>query len=319
MRVNVIAVKVARKVREAVDINSYELVSTDGQELPSFEAGAHVDVHLPNGLVRQYSLCGMPQQKDRYRIAVLRDPKSRGGSEAVHERVHEGDTLRISAPRNLFRLAVGEQASVLLAGGIGVTPLLAMAYHLHALGRSFELHYFARSKDRVAFLAELQNSGFAKNLVLHLDDEAVADAKPVHSLLETLQRDAHIYTCGPTGFLNHVLETASALDWPGAQVHYETFSPPEPIAGDSFEVRILSTGQSVMVAADETVVSAVARIGIEIPVSCEQGICGTCLTRVMEGIPDHHDQYLTKEEQVRNDQFTPCCSRARSKVLVLDI
>ena len=319
MSANGIAVKVARKVREALDINSYELVCVNGQALPAFEAGAHVDVHLPNGLVRQYSLCGMPHQKDRYRIAVLRDPKSRGGSEAVHDLVHEGDTLRISAPRNLFRLAAGAQASVLLAGGIGVTPLLAMAYHLHALGSTFELHYFARSRDRVAFLAELQNSGFAGSVVLHLDDEAVAGARPLRSLLETLRRDAHIYTCGPTGFLNHVLETASALDWPGGQVHYETFSPPQPIAGDSFEVRISSTGQSVVVAADETVVSAVARLGIEIPVSCEQGICGTCLTRVAEGVPDHHDQYLTNEEHERNDQFTPCCSRARSKVLVLDL
>ena len=152
MSANEIAVKVARKVREAQDINSYELVSVNGQALPAFEAGAHVDVHLPNGLVRQYSLCGMPHQKDRYRIAVLRDPKSRGGSEAVHNMVHEGDTLRISAPRNLFRLAAEAQASVLLAGGIGVTPLLAMAYHLHALGSSFALHYFARSLDRAGQL-----------------------------------------------------------------------------------------------------------------------------------------------------------------------
>ncbi|MFC5523916.1 PDR/VanB family oxidoreductase [Polaromonas jejuensis] len=319
MGANEFSVRVARKTREAVDINSYELVAMDERDLPAFEAGAHVDVHLPNGLVRQYSLCGMPHRRDRYRIAVLRDPKTRGGSEAIHDLVHEGDTLRISWPRNLFRLSDGPQTSILLAGGIGVTPLLAMAYHLHAQGRPFALHYFARSKERVAFLAELQSAAFASNIAFHLDDAAAAGKKPLCALLENMPRDAHIYTCGPTGFLNHVLETASALDWPAAQVHHETFSPPQAVTGDSFEVRILSTGQSVVVAQDETVVSAVARIGVEIPVSCEQGICGTCLTRVVEGVPDHHDQYLTDDEHEKNDQFTPCCSRSRTKVMVLDI
>ena len=200
-----------------------------------------------------------------------------------------------------------------------MTPLLAMAYHLHARSQAFELHYFARSRDRVAFPRELLASEFARQVVLHLDDEAVAGDAPARRVLAAAPRDAHLYTCGPAGFLQYVLAVAAELDWPAAQVHYESFSPPEPVAGDAFDVRIERTGEVVTVGADETVVDAVARLGIAIPVSCEQGICGTCLTRVVEGTPDHHDQYLTGDEHARNDQFTPCCSRSKSRLLVLGL
>ena len=316
---NAIEVRVVRKTCEALDIHAYELAAVGEDSLPAYEAGAHVDVHLPSGLVRQYSLCAGPAQQGSYRIAVLRDPQSRGGSQAMHEVVGEGDTLRIGAPRNLFPLHAGEQPSILLAGGIGVTPLLAMAYQLHAAGRPFQLHYFARSRQRVAFLAELLQGPFADKVVLHLDDEGTAGGDTVRQLLASLPPEAHVYTCGPAGFLQHVLTTATAVAWPSAQLHYETFAPPKQKAGDSFTVRIHSSGEAVTVAADETVVAAVARLGIEIPVSCEQGICGTCITRVLAGEIDHHDQYFNEAEQAAQDQFTPCCSRARSAVLVLDL
>jgi vanillate O-demethylase ferredoxin subunit len=317
--VNEIEVRVARKTTEALDINAYELVAHDGGELPAFDAGSHVDVHLPNGLVRQYSLCGGPLQQGRYRIAVLRDPQTRGGSQAAHDLVHEGDVIRISAPRNLFALDANAGHSVLLAGGIGVTPLLAMAYQLDSDGSSFELHYFARSRARVAFLSELLNGKFSDKVVLHLDDESPAGGQPLRDLMANLPEDSHLYTCGPTGFLNHVLQTAEALAVPAERVHYETFAAPDPVAGDAFEVHINSTAQTVTVNADETVVAAVARLGFEIPVSCEQGICGTCITRVLKGVPDHRDQYFTDAEHAANDQFTPCCSRSHSKILVLDL
>jgi vanillate O-demethylase ferredoxin subunit len=320
--VNQIEVRVVRKTCEALDINAYELAPVGEERLPAYEAGAHVDVHMPSGLVRQYSLCGGPWvhgEQRRYRIAVLRDPKSRGGSHAMHDGVNEGDTLRIGTPRNLFPLVAGEQASILLAGGIGVTPLLAMAYQLHAAGRPFMLHYFARSRQRVAFLEELLQGAFADRVVLHLDDEGDSSGNRVHELLAALPPAAHVYTCGPAGFLQYVLTTAAAAAWPSEQLHYETFAPAEQKAGDSFEVRIHSTGATVTVAADETVVAAVARLGIEIPVSCEQGICGTCITRVLAGAIDHHDQYFSEAEQAAQNQFTPCCSRARSAVLVLDL
>jgi vanillate O-demethylase ferredoxin subunit len=319
MSANQITVKVARKRREALDISSYELVPVEAGDLPAFEPGAHIDVHLPNGLIRQYSLCGTPHQENRYRIAVLRDAKSRGGSQAIHDLVNEGDILRISPPRNLFKLFDGKQENLLLAGGIGVTPLLSMAYHLHKKGCQFELHYFARSKSRVAFLDEIRMGELAKNVVFHLDDEPVVDVRSVRALLESAPPDAHVYTCGPMGFLDHVLKSTQDLGWPDHRVHYESFSAAGPVEGDSFEVRIQSTGQSIVVGPKETVVQAVARIGVDIPVSCEQGICGTCLTKVVDGVPAHKDMYLTDAEHAMNNQFTPCCSRSFSPVLVLDL
>lgn len=316
---NEIEVKVVRKISEALDINAYELEAANGGELPVYAAGAHVDVHLPGGLVRQYSLCGGISQQGRYRIAVLRDPKTRGGSKAMHEVVSEGYLLRIGSPRNLFPLVEGDHPSLLLAGGIGVTPLLAMAYELHAAGRAFELHYFARSRDRIAFLSELMQSEFASQVVFHIDEERRGDADQVRELLKTLESSAHIYTCGPAGFLGHVLATAEEVGWPESQLHHETFAAAQRAPGDSFEVRIHSSGETVVVGEDETVVAAVARLGIEIPVSCEQGICGTCITRVLQGDIEHHDQYFSEEEHAANDRFTPCCSRAKSSLLVLDL
>jgi vanillate monooxygenase ferredoxin subunit len=312
-------VRVNKKKSEAIDICSYELVAVDGGHLPAFDAGAHIDIHLPNGLVRQYSLCNTPSQRSFYRIAVLRDQNSRGGSQAMHDLVNAGDTLTISAPRNLFQLKHGDYATILVAGGIGVTPLVAMAYQLHELSRPFELHYYTRSRQRTAFLDELQRSEFSSQVTFHFDDEPKDTKKPVTALLEKLPNDTQIYTCGPSGFLTHVLDCTRQHGWALNRVHYETFSPPEREAGGAFEIRILSTGQSTIVGLNETAVSAVARLGIEIPVSCEQGICGTCLTKVLDGVPDHKDQFLTDEEHRKNDQFTPCCSRALSSVLVLDL
>jgi vanillate O-demethylase ferredoxin subunit len=237
----------------------------------------------------------------------------------MHDVVKEGDLLRISAPRNLFPLTVDDQPSILLAGGIGVTPLLAMAYELHGAGRPFALHYFARSRERLAFLDELLNGEFAGQVMLHIDDEGQTGVDRVREVFSSLPISAHVYTCGPEGFLGHVLATSKALSWPTNQLHYETFAPAQRAPGDPFQVRIHSTGESVTVGAGETVVAAVARLGIEIPVSCEQGICGTCITRVLAGDIEHHDQYFSEVEHAANDQFTPCCSRARSSLLVLDL
>ena len=274
-------VRVSRRAVEATDIIACNLVATDGRSLPSWEAGAHIDVHLPNGLVRQYSLCNALGQQEGYRIAVLRDPNTRGGSLALHA-LGEGDSLRISLPRNLFPLQEGSHSSLLFAGEIGITPLLAMAGRLNTQGRPFELHYFVRTRSRAAFLNELQSSPFAQQVIVHADDELCKSdsvATLLHSAREAA-RDTHIYTCGPTGFLDHVLETAKLQSWPEDQIHYESFMPVKPAGGDSFEVRIPSLGQSVTVAPNETVVAAVTRLGVDIPVSCEQGIRGCWRARL---------------------------------------
>ena len=314
-------VRVARKHTEALDICSFELWPADGQTLPPFSAGSHIDVHLPNGLTRQYSLCNAPHETHRYLIAVLNDAGSRGGSRAMHEQVHEGDVLGISAPKNHFALAHSATHSVLLAGGIGITPLLCMAEALSATGASFELHYCTRSRERSAFLARIAASALAPQVHLHHDDGAAAQKLAPAAVLGAPREGVHLYVCGPKGYIDWVLGCARELGWPAAQLHCEFFSA-EPVASAddaAFEVQLARSGCVVVVPREMSVTQALAAAGVEIRTSCEQGICGTCLTRVLEGEPDHKDLYLTPEEQAANDQFTPCCSRARSARLVLDL
>ena len=305
-----IRVRVARKTQEALDICSYELVATDGTALPGFSAGSHVDVHLPGGLTRQYSLCNDASETHRYLVGVLRDPASRGGSLAMHDTVQEGDVLQISAPKNHFPLAHGASRSLLLAGGIGVTPILCMAERLSVLGGKFEMHYATRSRDRTAFAARIQQAPYASRVQFHFDDGAPEQKLDVGRVLTGAGAGTHLYVCGPKGFMDHVLSTAHAQGWPEAEMHYEFFGAvvAKTDEDQSFRVKLASSGRIILVAA-----------GVEVPTSCEQGVCGTCLTRVLEGEPDHKDFYLTPAEQAANDQFMPCCSRSKSPMLVLEL
>ena len=321
MNASELNVRVTRKQVEAQDICSFELTEVDGHALPAFSAGSHIDVHLPNGITRQYSLCNDPRESHRYLIGVLRDPNSRGGSQAMHDTVAEGSTLRISAPKNHFPLSHGAAHSVLIAGGIGVTPILCMAERLALIHSPFEMHYCTRSRDRTAFAARIAQSSFASRVQLHFDDGDEAQKLSLPKVVGTPRQDVHLYVCGPKGFMDWVLDAARAAGWPPEQLHYEFFSA-EVVKSESdadFEVKLASSGRVVTVSKDQTVVQALAAAGIEVATSCEQGVCGTCLTRVIEGEPEHRDMYLTPEEQAANDQFTPCCSRSRSRVLVLDL
>lgn len=316
-----LSVRVVRKLQEAVGICSFELVSADGRTLPSFSAGSHIDVYLPNSVTRQYSLCNRPHESHRYLIGVLNDPASRGGSIAMHESVHEGDLLQISAPKNHFALAHAATRSVLMAGGIGITPLLCMAERLSMMGADFELHYSARSADRMAFRERLLQSAFAASIQLHLDDAGPEQKLDLTALLAKPAAGTHLYVCGPKGFMDAVLNAARAAGWPKPQLHYEFFSA-ELVRFDSdgsFEVKLASSGKIFMVPKDKTVLQVLTDAGVAIESSCEQGVCGTCLTRVLEGKPDHRDMFLTLDEQAKNDQFTPCCSRSKSPLLVLDL
>jgi len=315
-----IEVKVASKHNEADGICSYELVPTGGGALPAFEAGAHVDVHLPGNLVRQYSLCNPPIETHRYQIGVLRDAGSRGGSEAMHDRIDVGTVLTISAPKNHFPL-VEAKRTLLLAGGIGVTPILAMAETLASKGAPFEMHYCARSPDKAAFKERLGESHLRDLVHFHYDSGDAAQKLDMTALLANPQADTHLYVCGPQGFIEYVLGTAKAQGWPQAQLHVEYFSAAAvDTTGDQpFDVKLASSGKVFTVPPGTTVIKVLAKAGVEIPYSCEEGVCGTCLTRVVEGVPDHRDMYLTEEEQAANDQFTPCCSRSKTKLLVLDL
>jgi len=315
-----ISVKVLRKKQEATGIFSYELARPDGAPLPAFSAGSHIDVTVPGGLTRQYSLCNDAAEQHRYRIAVLRDPASRGGSVAMHDQLKEGDTVQISEPRNHFPL-VHAQKTLLFAGGIGVTPLLCMAQRLSHIGADFTMHYCARSQDRTAFRDEISASPFAANVAYHYDDGDAAQKLDLARVIAKPDAGTHIYVCGPTGFIDWVVKTAQQQGWPADHVHLEYFgAAPQDTTGDqAFQVKIASSGQVYDIPADKTVTSALLEHGVEILVSCEQGVCGTCITRVLEGECDHRDLYFTDDEKAKNDQFTPCCSRAKTKLLVLDL
>ena len=295
--------------------------ATPEVDFPAFEAGSHIDLHLPNGLVRSYSLCNPSTDRQRYVVGVLNDRKSRGGSRYVHQQLRVGMTLPISVPRNNFKLEEGAERSVLVAGGIGVTPILCMAERLAVTGASFEMHYCTRSPERTAFRQRISESPYAPKVQFHFDDGPEGQKLQLHRLLSPIRPGTHLYVCGPKGFMDWLLGAARSAGWPQAQLHYEFFGA-EIVKSDddqSFEVKLASSGKVITVCKEQTVVQALAAIGVEVATSCEQGVCGTCLTRVLEGEPDHKDMYLTPEEQEANDQFTPCCSRSKSKLLVLDL
>lgn len=312
-----IDVRIARASTLAEDIVGLLLEPVGTQPLPPFSAGSHVDVELRDGTVRQYSLCGSPRVQGAYELGILLDRNGRGGSRAVHEQLVEGATARISAPRNLFPLASGRH-HVLMAGGIGVTPILAMAEELVASGESFEIHYFVRSAARAAFLDRLSHPRFADRFHLHVGDR-IPDSFASDAVLGQVGKDSHLYVCGPNAFMDFVIETARAKGWAEDHVHSERFSAaPVDTAGDApFDIEIESSGKIVRVDTGQSAIGALAGVGIVIPVSCEQGICGTCLTSVVGGVPDHRDSYLSDAEHDANDCFTPCCSRALTPRLIV--
>jgi vanillate O-demethylase ferredoxin subunit len=318
---SILRVRVAKRRDEAQDICSLDLVTEDGSALPAFTAGAHIDLNLPNGLVRQYSLCNPPGETQRYQVAVLRDPASRGGSKAVHELLPEGTALTISTPRNHFELDAHAAHHLLLAGGIGITPLLAMAEQLTAEGKTFELHHCTRSRDRTPFVERMAATRFASLVHHHFDDGSAQQKLDIGATLARAPAGTHLYVCGPQGFMDAVLNAGRAAGWPEERLHREYFAaaPVDTSNDGAFEIEIASSGRVIPVRADQTALAALLAAGLDIPMSCEQGVCGTCLTGVKSGKPDHRDQYLTEDEQAANDQFMPCCSRSHSARLVLDL
>lgn len=300
-------------------ILGFELVAKDANNLPSFTAGSHIDLYLDNGLIRQYSLANNSHETHRYIIAVLKDENSRGGSDYIHSHLKVGNRVKISEPRNLFPLHQHTQKAKLFAGGIGITPIYAMAQALKDQNIPFELHYFARSHTALAFSVQLQQQ-FKDHVFFHLDDVPASQANLQHILSEP-DESHHLYVCGPNGFIDYIIQAAQQNAWHAAQIHKEHFVAitQDTQLDDEFTVEIKSTGQRIVVAADQSVVQALEQHSYYITVSCEQGICGTCLTHVLEGEPDHRDLFLSDEEHAMNHQFTPCCSRSKSTVLVLDL
>jgi len=304
---------------EAEGIASFELAAPGAQDLPAFAAGAHIDLHLAPGLVRSYSLCNDPQERHRYVIGVHRDPASRGGSAHVHEKLRVGDRLAVSAPRNNFPLEESAPHSVLVAGGIGITPLLAMVRRLAALRRPWELYYCARSHAHAAFLDALRALKAdcpEGRLHLHFDDRA-GGLLDIGQLVARAPAGSHFYCCGPLPMLA-AFESACA-GVPPAQVHVEYFSAREaPAVAGGFELELARSGRVLHVAPGQTVLDAMLEAGVDVPYSCTQGVCGACETRVLAGVPDHRDLVLSPQEQESHTVMMVCCSGAKSPRLVLD-
>lgn len=306
---------------EAENIVSIELRHPNGIPLPLFEAGAHIEVNLPGGLTRQYSLCNPPAERHRYVIGVLLEAQSRGGSAAMHA-LAPGDRINISGPRNNFPLA-GREANfhLMLAGGIGITPMMAMLAELQARKADYLLHYCTRSPARTAFTNQLRPLVEIGKVIIHQDDGDPAKGLDIAKTLAAPDPGTHVYICGPQGFMAAAKAAAGA--WAPHTVHFEHFSASpltaEEAAWDAvpFEVKIKSTGQLIAIPAHVSMVEALRRNGIEIDTSCEDGYCGTCITRYVEGEPVHRDTVLSEGE--RKNYVMVCRGRSRSPVLVLDL
>lgn len=303
---------------EGGNIAVMEFESATSATLPKVEAGAHIDVHLPNGMVRQYSLCQNPNDEGKFRLGILRDPESRGGSVSAFDEIKDGMQIQVSEPKNLFPLLKAKH-SVLIGGGIGITPLITMAYQLASEGTSFELHYCGASPENCAFVDEIKNGELAKYTTFHFKSEGASHRAFFESAIKGIDLESHIYTCGPVGFMDWVINLATTHDFPEQQIHKEYFQVETDTSGDSFEVVAERSGKIIMVEAGETILQALAKEGIDIEMSCEQGVCGTCMCDVIEGEPDHRDVYFTDEEKASNEQILVCCSRSKTPRLVLDI
>ena len=304
---------------QADGIHAFELVDPDAALLPPATAGAHVDVHLSGGLMRSYSLSGDPADRTVWTLGVLREVNGQGGSRSMHDSVRVGELLTVSAPRNAFAMVPGAAHTVLLAGGIGITPLKAMAHTLTAQGQSFDLHYCARSARNVAFAAELQALVPQGRLHFHLDNGVPGQGLNITKLLKQQPDGAHLYYCGPGGFMK-ACDQAST-HWAPGSVHFEHFKAPEQapknVPDASFEVRLARTGITVPVLPDQSIVRAIELAGHRVPTSCLSGLCGSCKVDYLEGEVEHNDYILSDEEKTRC--LTLCVSRARSPMLVIDL
>lgn len=290
-----------------------------GTVLPPFDAGAHIDLHL-GGLIRQYSLVGAADERDRYLIAVLHDPDGRGGSAAVH-RLAVGDRLAISPPRNAFRPDPDADHSILIAGGIGVTPLVSMAETLHRRGDSFELHVYTRTPQSLPLRRHLDSRPWRDRATLHFSALGDGFRGRAQTVIPRPRPGRALYLCGPLGMIASATGCASALEWPRDSVRAEQFGRVRSVEapGEAFTVVVASTGRELPVAPDETIAEALRRGGVETTLACEQGICGACLTPVLAGVPDHRDEVQSAAQREAGSLITVCCSRSLTPTLTLGI
>jgi len=297
----------------AAAVHLYEFRDPAGAALPPFEAGAHVDLHLGNGQLRQYSLLNPPGERHRFVVGIKRDAQGRGGSCWVHDALRVGDMVELSAPRCHFPLDETRPHSVLIAGGIGITPIACMAQRLRAIGRSYELHYSVKRREEAALLDLLAGP----ELRLHVDQEQ-GRLLDIAALVAQVPDGAAVYCCGPAPMLDAFEAAARAR--PGLTWRVERFAPAaEAASTGGYQVRLAASGPSIFVPAGRTLLEALRDAGFSVPTSCEQGICGTCETRVLSGRPDHRDSLLSDDEKRSNKTMMICCSGSLDDELVLDL
>ena len=302
---------------EAKHIKTFELVDPESAELQAFSAGSHIEIELPDNIRRHYSLCNDPSETHRYLIAVLQEKESRGGSQSLHYGVKEGDLLEVSIPKNNFPLDQRGMHFILIAGGIGITPLLSMAYKLKTLRKSFELHMCARSHEYAPFKKELEGFGGLAKTHMHISDGDSSQRLDVSSLLKQPLPESLVYCCGPQSLMDAVGQATS--DWGVKKIHFETFTPRTLDGSDlPFHIKIASTGQSFHVNSTTTILEALHQNGIRHPFSCEVGLCRTCVTGYQAGDVEHLDQDALSNEE-RKGCLTICVSRCTSDELILDL
>jgi tetrachlorobenzoquinone reductase len=306
---------------KAEGVIELDLREPAGGRLPPAGCGAHIDLHLENGLIRSYSLCNATRDTDRYLIAVGLDANSRGGSRYLHERACVGSIMTVTAPSNSFPLVEDAKHSLLIAGGIGVTPLWSMAQRLVELGRSWEMLYAARSHRTAAYVSELEKLAHLSGAKLHLHfDDVEGGPATLGAALAKIDSAAHAYCCGPAPMID-AFRTAAQARLCDEQIHVEFFKAAQPVelSGGSFDVRLQRSGRVLRVNANKSILDTLLEADVEIPYSCMEGICGSCQLKVIEGIPDHRDSVLSNRQRDANDVIIACCSRSKSDVLTLDL
>ncbi|WLW63503.1 PDR/VanB family oxidoreductase [Achromobacter aegrifaciens] len=313
--------RLAQRQRIAENIYAMTLACEQGAPLPDIAPGDHIEVQVPGG-TRAYSLCNPADSRDGYHLAI-HCASAHGVAHYLCERHAIGAPLLVRGPRNLFALSPQHRRVVLIAGGIGITPIIAMAEHLARRGLDFAMHYCARSRAAAAFLDRLDGGACRHQVRYHFDDEPEDGRLDLDRLFAGLGPDQHVYLCGPNAMLSDAVASAERHGLAG-RLHYERFGTSRPPAAQTaaegtFAVLAARSGRRVDVPSDCSIATALARAGVEVPLSCEQGVCGMCLTRVIDGVPDHRDDVLSAAERAANDLILPCVSRAKSASLTLDL
>lgn len=306
---------------EAEGTVSVRLRRMDSEPFPPVDPGAHIELFLPNGLSRSYSLSNMPEESGTYRITVACDANSRGGSMYIHNVLRVGDSLEVSEQRNNFHLDHTADFSLFIAGGIGVTPFVPMIARLNQLGKSWRLYYCVRTRHRAALLKNLESLVTESNgeIILNFDEEQGGKILDLTALMSSIPPNTHMYCCGPTGMLDAYRAAAAAAGFSENMVHFEYFASSGDKATDGgFSVICQRSGVTVRVKSGETILAALAKAGVFVPASCQEGICGSCETKVIAGEPDHRDMILSSKERDEGKKIMICCSGSRSDQLILD-